>query len=170
MVARCFCINKTSSAETRRMKKINIIYWTSTILVWRVHAVLPRSPISWSVPEAVLISVSKQLGYPTLHHRIPRCGKKTWRVIAFLIRGFPRIKEWNYAGLFFDLVGATYSGIAVGGFDPLMLTMLPIFRQCCSSPMRTIIKSIGREKKNGFAAGELALSLVTVCSFAVIGI
>ena len=38
-------------------------------------------------------------------------------VIAILIPGFPRIKEWAYAGLVFDLVGATYSQIAVG-MDP----------------------------------------------------
>ena len=27
-------------------------------------------------------------------------------VIAILIPGFPRIKEWAYAGLMFDLIGA----------------------------------------------------------------
>jgi len=41
--------------------------------------------------------------------------------------GLNRIKEWAYAGLFFDLIGATYSGIAMGGFQPAMLFMiLPI--------------------------------------------
>jgi hypothetical protein len=36
-----------------------------------------------------------------------------------------RIKEWAYAGLFFDLTGAVYSGIAVSDkFDPMILTML----------------------------------------------
>jgi hypothetical protein len=30
-------------------------------------------------------------------------------VLAILIPGFPRIKEWAYAGLFFDLIGATFS-------------------------------------------------------------
>ena len=42
-----------------------------------------------------------------------------------LIPGLKTIKEWAYAGLFFDLTAATYSGIAASGkFDPLMLTML----------------------------------------------
>jgi hypothetical protein len=36
--------------------------------------------------------------------------------IAILIPGFPRIKEWAYAGLLFDLVAAYYSIIANG--DP----------------------------------------------------
>ena len=45
--------------------------------------------------------------------------------IAILIPGFKTIKEWAYAGLFFDLAAAVYSGIAAAGkFDPQMLGML----------------------------------------------
>ncbi|HET7897141.1 MAG TPA: hypothetical protein VFL47_05715, partial [Flavisolibacter sp.] len=47
---------------------------------------------------------------------------------VLLIPGYGRIKEWAYAGLFFDLIAAVYSGIAVSHtFDPLMLTMLVWF-------------------------------------------
>ena len=35
-------------------------------------------------------------------------------VIAILIPGYPRLKEWAYAGLAFDLIGATYAQIAKG--------------------------------------------------------
>lgn len=48
-------------------------------------------------------------------------------VIALLVPGFSRIKEWAYAGMFFDLTGAVYSGLSVGGFDPKMLVMLVPF-------------------------------------------
>lgn len=45
--------------------------------------------------------------------------------IGVLIPGIPRtLKEWAYAGLFFDLIGATYSLIASSGFDPSILGML----------------------------------------------
>ncbi len=44
--------------------------------------------------------------------------------MAILIPGFPRIKEWAYAGLFFDLIGAVYSQIATSGFMPQMSFML----------------------------------------------
>jgi hypothetical protein len=45
--------------------------------------------------------------------------------IVILIPGLHTIKEWAYAGLFFDLVGAIYSGVASSGtFDPMMLTMV----------------------------------------------
>jgi hypothetical protein len=45
-------------------------------------------------------------------------------VIAILIPGFPGIKEWAYAGLAFDLIGATYSIISTGGFQPSILFMV----------------------------------------------
>jgi hypothetical protein len=46
--------------------------------------------------------------------------------IVILIPGTNRsVKEWAYAGLFFDLAGAIYSGIASSGnFDVMMFTML----------------------------------------------
>jgi uncharacterized membrane protein YphA (DoxX/SURF4 family) len=43
--------------------------------------------------------------------------------IALLVPGFPRIKEWVYAGFVFDLTGATWSGLASG--DPIV-AMLPM--------------------------------------------
>jgi hypothetical protein len=44
-------------------------------------------------------------------------------VIAILLPGLNRIKEWAYAGLFFDLFGATFSALSLA-FDPMILTML----------------------------------------------
>jgi hypothetical protein len=35
-----------------------------------------------------------------------------------------KIKEWAYAGLFFDLASAIYSNIAVGGVDPRLTFLL----------------------------------------------
>ncbi len=36
--------------------------------------------------------------------------------IAILVPRFPRLKEWAYAGIFFDLTGAAASCVAVGGY------------------------------------------------------
>lgn len=48
-------------------------------------------------------------------------------VIALLVPGFPRLKEWAYAGFFFDLTGAAVSGIARGGVgDPGTVILMPI--------------------------------------------
>ena len=70
--------------------------------------------------------ITDTLGYP--RYIIGFLGvMKILGVIAILIPGYPRIKEWAYAGLFFDLLGATYSTIAVAGFKPEHLGMAPFF-------------------------------------------
>ena len=75
-------------------------------------------------PDAV--TFMHQLGYPD--YFIPFIGvAKVLGVIAILIPGYPRIKEWAYAGLFFDLIGAVYSQIAIGGpIAPVSIMLLPI--------------------------------------------
>jgi hypothetical protein len=73
------------------------------------------------MPDA--IKIMSHLGYPK--YIIPFLGvAKLLGVVAILIPGFPRIKEWAYAGFFFDLSGATYSGIARDGFNPAILFMV----------------------------------------------
>jgi hypothetical protein len=54
------------------------------------------------------------LGYPTYFFAI----LGFWKVlgaIALLVPRFPLLKEWAYAGIFFDLTGAAVSYAAVGG-------------------------------------------------------
>jgi hypothetical protein len=69
---------------------------------------LMHDSLSYPIYFIQLISIAKLLGS-----------------IIILIPGLNRVKEWAYAGLFFDLAGAVYSGVAVAGkFDPMMLGML----------------------------------------------
>lgn len=101
---------------------INTLYWIFTILF---SALMLFS--SWSsilVNEDSVKLIHGMLGYP--EYFIPFTGwAKLIGVIAILVPGFRRIKEWAYAGLFFDLVAAIYSGIAVAKtFNLLMLTLL----------------------------------------------
>jgi hypothetical protein len=65
------------------------------------------------------------LGYPLYFIQFISVAKLLGAIVI-LIPGVGRsIKEWAYAGLFFDLAGAIYSGIASSGtFDPNMLGML----------------------------------------------
>ncbi|MEF2094776.1 DoxX family protein [Bacillus sp. CFBP9009] len=94
------------------MKKIKIIYWIFTGLLVALM-VLGSIPDIMSVPNAV--ALFNHLGYPT--YLLPFIGiAKLLGVVAILIPGFPRIKEWAYAGFVFDLTGAMYSSISVG--DP----------------------------------------------------
>lgn len=64
------------------------------------------------------------LGYPIYFIQFISIAKLLGSIVI-LTPGLNRIKEWAYAGLFFDLAGAVYSGIASSGkFDPMMLTLL----------------------------------------------
>src|ERR1700761_2503932 len=102
------------------MKKTKIFYWVFTGL-FAALMLFSAVPDILVVPDAV--TFMSQLGYPK--YIIPFLGvAKLLGAIAILIPGFPRIKEWAYAGLFFDLAGATYSGIARNGFQPGVLFML----------------------------------------------
>lgn len=96
------------------MKRTNTLYWIFTVLFGGFM-------ISTAIPNILLDQgsidlISTQLGYP--EYMIPFLGvAKTLGGIMLFIPGFPRLKEWAYAGLFFDLTGATYSVIALEGFQ-----------------------------------------------------
>lgn len=105
------------------MKKTKIIYWTCTILFAGFMA-MSAVPDVMMVPEAV--SFITHLGYP--NYFIPFIGvAKLLGAIAILLPQLKKLKEWAYAGLIFDLIGAVYSNIMVDGLKPDMLMMVPIF-------------------------------------------
>ena len=125
------------------MKTKSIVYWTMTVLValpigsggvaqiWQYHA----------NPHGVV----PELGYPTYFFAI----LGVWKVlgtIAILVPRFPRLKEWAYAGIFFDLTGAAASCAAVGGYgvyafhviSPLIMTGFLVTSWALRPPNRTI--------------------------------
>lgn len=103
-------------------KTVNILYWVFTILFAGLMA-FSAIPNILSNEDSIKL-MHDMLGYPI--YIIPFIGMaKLLGAITILIPGLKKIKEWAYAGLFFDLAGAIYSGIAVAGkFDPMMLTLL----------------------------------------------
>lgn len=103
-------------------KTNNIIYWISTIIFSGLMIFSASSGLQPSQQAIQLIHDS--LGYPVYFIQFISFAKLLGAIII-LVPGKGRIKDWAYAGLFFDLAAAIYSGIAVSGkFDPLMLTML----------------------------------------------
>ncbi|HVZ25078.1 MAG TPA: DoxX family protein [Sediminibacterium sp.] len=93
------------------MKSTKLVFWVITIL-FAAFMSFSAVPDMLVIPEAV--SFMTHLGYP--HYFIAFIGvAKLLGVIAILIPGHYRIKEWAYAGLCFDLVGAGYSIIATDG-------------------------------------------------------
>ena len=106
--------------QSTATKRDTLLFWIFTAL-FCAFMLTSTIPNILSAPEWV--DVFNQLGYPL--YMLPAIGvAKLLGIIALLVPSFPRIKEWAYAGFFFDLTGAVYSGLAVGGFNPLMLVML----------------------------------------------
>jgi uncharacterized membrane protein YhaH (DUF805 family) len=103
-------------------KTLTTLYWVFTLLF---ALLMLLSAVGGLQPSAGSIKIMHDgMGYPVYFIRFISVAKLLG-AIAICVPQFNRIKEWAYAGLFFDLAGALYSGIASAGkFDPLMLTML----------------------------------------------
>ncbi len=103
-------------------KTINVLYWVFTILF--AALMIFSSYGSILVNEDARKLIHEQLGYP--EYFIPFTGwAKLIGSIIILIPGLKTVKEWAYAGLFFDLAAVVYSSIALAGtVDPMLLFML----------------------------------------------
>lgn len=107
-------------------KTTNIIYWIATVLF---AGLMIFSAVGGIEPNQQTIQfLHDGMGFPIYFIQFISYAKILGS-IAILIPGLNRhVKEWAYAGLFFDLIGAVYSGVAVAGkFDPMMLTLLAWF-------------------------------------------
>ena len=106
------------------MKKTRIIYWVLTI-VFAGFMAATAVPDALVVPDAV--KFMSHLGYPNYFTHFIGIAK-ILGAIAILVPGFRTIKEWAYAGLFFDLIGAVYSNLMVDGPNaPMLITMVLLF-------------------------------------------
>lgn len=93
------------------MKKLNIAYWVVTGL-FAAFMIFSSVGNVMSDHQSVEM-IHTQMGFPL--YIIPFLGvAKILAAVTILIPKLDRIKEWAYAGLVFDLVGATYSFIALG--------------------------------------------------------
>ena len=94
------------------MKARSIVYWVMTILVvFFMTGGIAQILQYLHNPRGVV----PELGYPMYFFAI----LGVWKVLgalAILVPGYPRLKEWAYAGIFFDLTGAAASCAAVGGY------------------------------------------------------
>ena len=103
-------------------KTVSITYWIATIIF---AALMLFSSAGGLQPSQQAIQILHDgLGYPVYFIQFISFAK-LFGVIAILIQGLNKtVKEWAYAGLFFDLAGAMYSGIASAGkLDPMVLTI-----------------------------------------------
>ena len=90
-------------------KRNKIIYWIATI--W-----LALGMVAGGVQQMLQIGgyndIVTRLGYPLYLLTILGIWK-ILGVIAILVPGFRLVKEWAYAGFFFNLIGALYAHLAM---------------------------------------------------------
>jgi hypothetical protein len=127
-----------TSSKTRR-----IIYWIMTVLV--------AFPIgSGGIAQVMQYFASPHgvvpvLGYPMYFFAILGFWK-FFGALTILVPGFPRLKEWAYAGIFFDLTGAAASCAMSGGYGaygfhviaPLIITGFMVASWVLRPPSRTL--------------------------------
>jgi uncharacterized membrane protein YphA (DoxX/SURF4 family) len=97
--------------ETRQALKMK------TISYWATTAILALGTLSGGMAELVrrreVVEGMVHLGYPLYFVTI----LGFWKVlagVALLAPGFPRLKEWTYAGIFFNMTGAVASHAVCG--------------------------------------------------------
>lgn len=90
------------------MNRKSIVYWGTTGLFALALAGSAFGDLSGAMNEPLA-----HLGYPAVLPQILGVWKALG-VVALLAPGFPRLKEWAYAGFMFNLTGAMVSHLAVG--------------------------------------------------------
>lgn len=124
-----------SSAASSR--GCTIAYWVTTGLVV-VESVLGGVWDILQIPD--VRAAIESLGYPAYFLIIIGVWKLLGAV-AVLVPRFPRLKEWAYAGMFFNYTGAVASHLAVGhGAEsvayPIIITGLAVASWALRPPAR----------------------------------
>jgi hypothetical protein len=125
------------------MNAKTIAYWTTTILVAFFIGTGGAGQLVqyYKAPHSIV----PVLIYPMYFFAI----LGFWKVlgaIAILVPRYPRLKEWAYAGIFFDLTGAAASVLAVGVYGkyafhvlaPLILAILTMVSWWLRPPTRIL--------------------------------
>ena len=102
------------------MKSKNVGYWILTVLISLAFLGGGFADLNQS---AEMVAGMTHLGYPLYFMTI----LGVWKIlgaVALLAPGVPVLKEWAYAGMFFDLTGASLSHFFAG--DPIGNVVTPL--------------------------------------------
>jgi hypothetical protein len=134
--------NPTLVAANSGSKTRTITYWIMTGLVafFIGSGGIAQLMQYFASPHAVAV-----LGYPMYFFAILGFWK-FFGALTILVPGFPRLKEWAYAGIFFDLTGAAASNAMSGGYGaygfhviaPLIITGFMVASWALRPPSRTL--------------------------------
>jgi DoxX-like protein len=90
---------------------------TTKIAYWVFTGLFAFLMLGSAIPDILSLPVAVEgfgkMGMPS--YLAPFLGwAKALGVLAILVPGYPRLREWAYAGLVFDLCGATFAIVASG--------------------------------------------------------
>jgi hypothetical protein len=93
-------------------KTIKIIYWTGVILtsLW-----FGASGFFELTKNALVWEITQQLGYPAHFIYLLGVAKISGVIVLLIPNKLLRLKEWVFAGIFFDIIFAFGSKVAVIG-------------------------------------------------------
>ena len=129
------------------MKGKNLAYWICTVVIAFVF-VSGGVVYLMRVPQAV--EGVMHLGFPL--YFVTLLG--IWKLlggVAILVPGFARVKEWAYAGMFFDLTGAAVASASSGNawwhiVAPLAIAIVVVASWALRPQSRTLAVLIGRQE------------------------
>lgn len=124
-------------------KRNKIIYWIATL--WLALGMTSTGIVQLIKMDEEVDRMTR-LGFPV--YLLTIIG--VWKilgVIAVLIPKFPLLKEWAYAGFFFNMTGALFSHIAAGSplsevFPPLLLIVLTVVSWYFRPADRKVISAV----------------------------
>lgn len=93
------------------MKKSNIIYWTTTIIIFLMEAVMPAFTSQTELAKEGI----RHLGYPQYFGNALVICKILGGLLLVIPQVSNRIKEWAYVGFAFDFIFASISHFAIDG-------------------------------------------------------
>lgn len=103
------------------MKKTNILFWTTTVIIFLFEGVVPALTSQTELAKEGI----RHLGYPAYFGNMLLVFK-ILVVLALVVPQVPkRAKEWAYAGFAFDFIAAAVSHAAVDGVN--FQTFFPLF-------------------------------------------
>jgi len=135
--------NSALVAGSTSSKTRTVFYWIMTVLV------------AFPIGSGGIVQMMQYFGSP--HGVVPVLGYpmyfflilgfwKFFGALTILVPRFPRLKEWAYAGIFFDLTGAAASNALSGGYGaygfhviaPLIITGFMVASWAMRPPSRTL--------------------------------
>jgi hypothetical protein len=109
-----------SASDAFALRFRDVIYWIVTLLAATAFVV----PGVLNIVHAPhMVQDMAHLGYPPYFPTI----LGVWKVLgalAIVLPGRPRLKEWAYAGMVFDLTGAAISRAVIG--DGALMILVPL--------------------------------------------